>query len=191
MLAYPIVKRAALAHDFKYRDQLRDAARSAPRNIAEGFARYKHKEFAQFVRIANGSLGEVLDHFIDAVDSGYLSAEELPRHEHACKKALKATNGLSVISNQHPIRRESQKSRRHLTHHSTLAPNPMHPMHPYAPYAPYYCASELSKSASERWIRCRNASSNGTPSPKSRSRLAIAGPPASSSSRFAATALAA
>jgi four helix bundle protein len=94
MLAYPIVKRATAAHDFKYRDQLRDAARSAPRNIAEGFARYKHKEFAQFVRIANGSLGEVLDHFIDAVDSGYLSADELPSHEHACKKALKATNGL-------------------------------------------------------------------------------------------------
>jgi len=94
ILAYPIVKRAAAAHDFKFRDQLRDAARSAPRNIAEGFARYKHKEFAQFVRIANGSLAEVLDHFIDAVDIGYLSAEELPKHEHACKKALKATNGL-------------------------------------------------------------------------------------------------
>jgi four helix bundle protein len=94
ILAYPIVKRAAAAHDFKFRDQLRDAARSAPRNIAEGFARYKHKEFAQFVRIANGSLGEVLDHFIDAVDSGYLPPEELPKHEYACKKALKATNGL-------------------------------------------------------------------------------------------------
>ena len=58
----------------------RDAARSAPRNIAEGFARYKHKEFAQFVRIANGALAEVLDHFIDAVDNGYLSAEKLPQH---------------------------------------------------------------------------------------------------------------
>lgn len=83
ILAYPIVKRAAAAHDFKFRDQLQDAARSAPRNIAEGFARYKHKEFAQFVRIANGSLGEVLNHFVDAVDNGYLSAEELPKHEHA------------------------------------------------------------------------------------------------------------
>ena len=39
ILAYPIVKRAAAAHDFKFRDQLQDAARSAPRNIAEGFAR--------------------------------------------------------------------------------------------------------------------------------------------------------
>jgi hypothetical protein len=39
-------------------------------------------------------MGEVLDHFIDAVDNGYLSPSEFPHHEHACKKALKAINGL-------------------------------------------------------------------------------------------------
>ena len=94
LLAYELLARPQVAGDFKFRDQLRDAARSAPRNIAEGFARYRHREFAQFVRIAKGSMGEVLDHFIDAVDNGYLAPDELPRHEHACKKALKAINGL-------------------------------------------------------------------------------------------------
>ena len=93
-LAYELLKRPEAAPDFKFRDQLLDASRSAPRNIAEGFARYKHKEFAQFVRIAKGSIAEVMDAFIDAVDSGYLSAAELPHHEHACKKALSAINGL-------------------------------------------------------------------------------------------------
>ncbi|MDO8677953.1 MAG: four helix bundle protein [Acidobacteriota bacterium] len=57
-------------------------------------ARFKHKEFAQFARVAKGSEGEVLNHFIDAVDSGYLSKEEFPKFEHAVKKALKAVNGL-------------------------------------------------------------------------------------------------
>lgn len=70
------------------------AARSGTRNIAEGCARYRHKEFAQFVRIAKGSLGEVLDHFIDAIDNGYMTPSEFAQHEHACKKALKAVNGL-------------------------------------------------------------------------------------------------
>jgi four helix bundle protein len=93
-LAYELLKRPDAARDFKFRDQLLDASRSAPRNIAEGFARYKHKEFAQFVRIAKGSIAEVMDAFIDAVDSGYLPAAELPRHEHSCKKALSAINGL-------------------------------------------------------------------------------------------------
>ena len=93
-LAYLLLKRPEAAADFKFRDQLRDAARSAPRNIAEGFARYRHKEFAQFVRIAKGSMGEVLDAFIDAVDNGYLPAADFPPHEHACKSALSAINGL-------------------------------------------------------------------------------------------------
>lgn len=73
MLAYTLLAKPEVARDFKFRDQLLDSARSALRNIAEGFARYKHKEFAQFVRVAKGSLGEVLDPFIDAVDNGYLS----------------------------------------------------------------------------------------------------------------------
>jgi four helix bundle protein len=94
LLAYKLLKRPEVARDFEFRDQLRDCSRSAPRNIAEGFARYKHKEFAQFVRVAKGSMGEVLDHFIDAVDNGYLPKAEFPRHEHACKKAFLAINGL-------------------------------------------------------------------------------------------------
>ena len=94
LLAFELLKKPEVAKDFKFRDQLLDSARSAPRNIAEGFARFKHKEFAQFARIAKGSEGEVLNHFIDAVDSGFMSKEEFPRFEHAAKKALKAVNGL-------------------------------------------------------------------------------------------------
>ncbi len=94
LLADQLLSRPAAAQDFKFRDQLSDAARSGPRNIAEGFARFKHKEFAQFARIAKGSEAEVLNHFIDATDRGYLSPEEFARFEHAAKKALKAVNGL-------------------------------------------------------------------------------------------------
>jgi len=37
------------AWDRKYCAQIRDAARSAPRNIAEGFGRFWPREFAQFL----------------------------------------------------------------------------------------------------------------------------------------------
>jgi four helix bundle protein len=94
LLAYQLVKRPEVARDFKFRDQLLDAARSAPRNIAEGFGRFKHKEFAQFARVAKGSEAEVLNHFGDAVDCGYMTKEEFKQFEHAAKKALKAVNGL-------------------------------------------------------------------------------------------------
>lgn len=69
-------------------------ARSGPRNIAEGFARYRHKEFAQFVRIAKASEAEVLNHFIDAHDQRLMTDDEFQRAEHLTRRALKAANGL-------------------------------------------------------------------------------------------------
>lgn len=89
LLAKPEVRRL-----FKYCDQLSDAARSGPRNIAEGFARYRHKEFAQFVRIAKASEAEVLNHFIDAHDQRLMTDDEFQRAEHLARRALKAANGL-------------------------------------------------------------------------------------------------
>jgi four helix bundle protein len=59
-LANQFCDRPAIKRDFKFHDQLSDAAASGPRNIAEGFGRYYHPEFAQFGRIAKASEEEVL-----------------------------------------------------------------------------------------------------------------------------------
>lgn len=68
----------------------------APRGpaFAVPFGMAGFKDFREIARVAKGSEGEVLNHFIDAVDCGYLSKEEFPQFEHAAKKALKAVNGL-------------------------------------------------------------------------------------------------
>jgi four helix bundle protein len=90
LLAKPEFKRK-----FKFVDQLSDAVRSPPRNIAEGHMRgFKHKEFAQFLRIARGSLGEVLNHLLDAYEQRLISEEELRSLEHLARRALKATTSL-------------------------------------------------------------------------------------------------
>jgi len=94
LIADKLVAKPDVARRFKFCDQLSDAARSGPRNIAEGFARFKHREFAQFVRIAKGSEAEILNHFVDAHDLRLLSDEEFISAEHAARKALKAANGL-------------------------------------------------------------------------------------------------
>ena len=80
--------------DFKFRDQLADAAASAPRNIAEGFGRFHHPEFARFARIAKASEQEVINHFRHARAIGYITEVELEDGLHAARKALKAVNGL-------------------------------------------------------------------------------------------------
>ena len=80
--------------EYKFCDQLSDAARSGPRNIAEGFGRFGNKEFARFVRIAKASEAEVLNHFIDAHDQWLITDEELRDGEHAALKAMKTAVGL-------------------------------------------------------------------------------------------------
>jgi len=60
-------------HDRRFRDQVRDAASSVTRNIAEGFGRYRHREFAQFASIARGSLFELRDLLRDGAVRKYWS----------------------------------------------------------------------------------------------------------------------
>ena len=83
-----------IKRDLKFREQLSDSAASAPRNIAEGFGRYYHREFARFARIAKGSEGEVLNHLLHAKRKGYITLVECEDGVHAARKALKAVNGL-------------------------------------------------------------------------------------------------
>ncbi|HTL30933.1 MAG TPA: four helix bundle protein, partial [Tepidisphaeraceae bacterium] len=59
------LERPAIKQKYRLSDQLSDAARSGPSNIAEGFGKFGNKEFARFTRIAKGSEVEVLNHLID------------------------------------------------------------------------------------------------------------------------------
>lgn len=73
LLAQALCDRPVVKTRFAFRDQLTDAAESAPTNIAEGFGRFYHPESAYFARIAKASEVEVLNHFINARDNGWLS----------------------------------------------------------------------------------------------------------------------
>lgn len=67
---FPVEERFALC------DQIRRAAVSVPSNIAEGYGRETHKDFAHFLSLSKGSLYE-LDTQLDlAVDLGYISKDE-------------------------------------------------------------------------------------------------------------------
>ena len=95
--------------DFKYRDQIRDSSASAPRNIAEGFGRYRPAEFARFFEFARGSLVETQNHLIDGRDRGYLGAALYSRLFNPARSALKATTNL-LLSKQ---RQAAGASRKH------------------------------------------------------------------------------
>lgn len=87
-------EKPSIKRDFKFHDQLVDAAASGPRNIAEGFGRFHHPEFSRFAWIARASEEEVLNHILRAQRKAYITTAERDEGLHAVRKALKAVNGL-------------------------------------------------------------------------------------------------
>ena len=79
------------ACDLRFCNQMRDAASSVTRNIAEGFGRYRHREFAQFLSIARGSLFELEDHLRDGVARNYWDAEATKELRDLCHRTIAAT----------------------------------------------------------------------------------------------------
>lgn len=71
-----MVPRFRVRSRFGVRGQAEAAGRGAPRTIAEGFGRFRPKEFARYLEFARASLIETQNHLGDALDSGYITAEE-------------------------------------------------------------------------------------------------------------------
>ena len=101
-LVHRLCEKPAIRRDFKFRDNLLNAASSAPRNIAEGYGRKYHREFARFAIIAPGSEQEVLECCREAREREYLSAEEFDACDHAARKALKILNAFIVYVESTP-----------------------------------------------------------------------------------------
>lgn len=62
--------------DFKFRNQLRDAASGISAAVAEGFGRQHPPEFVTFLRYALASLAEAKTHLKDGIDRGYFAATD-------------------------------------------------------------------------------------------------------------------
>jgi four helix bundle protein len=92
---YGLVRTGAAERDVAFREQIRNAAASAPRNIAEGFGRYQPNEFRHYLRIANGSLMETANHLQDGIDRGYFSAGDIEPLLTLARRASAATTRLA------------------------------------------------------------------------------------------------
>jgi len=102
-----------VAKDFAFRNQIRDSASSAPRNIAEGFGRFRPRSFASFLRIARGSLEEVRCHLLDGQTRKYFTDEDTQRLLVLQKRALAGTTKLiqylESVQGDGPKPRDSKK----------------------------------------------------------------------------------
>ena len=101
---YELIKRPHVARNLDFGRQISDAAASGPRNIAEGFGRFRPKQFAQFLKIAISSEQEVRNHFIDAFDLGFITAAERDDSLVLADRAIGAATRLRryLLSDRNP-----------------------------------------------------------------------------------------
>jgi four helix bundle protein len=113
LLCDELLRNPRVQRDFTFRDQLSDAASSGPRNVSEGFGRFRPRENAQYVRIAKGSANEVLTLFMEAHAKGYIVPEEFPRFLTAANRAIGTLVGyvkyLETCDPDGPSKRPSKR----------------------------------------------------------------------------------
>jgi len=80
--------------DYDMIQNIKRAARSTTRNIAEGFGRRHTKENIQYLRISKGSLTEIQDDIITCIDDGYINNAKAREGLALVEEALKSTNGF-------------------------------------------------------------------------------------------------
>jgi four helix bundle protein len=86
-------------------DQIQRSSGSVPSNIAEGFRRYKPRDFARFLRIALGSLGETQNHLRHAKTLNYISDEEFAEMWRLSSRAIGACSRLRSYLSSCPDRK--------------------------------------------------------------------------------------
>jgi four helix bundle protein len=92
---YKACRETWLGRDFGLRDQISRAAVSVMSNIAEGFCRNGHKEFAHFLDIARGSCAEVQSLLYVAQDAEHISPSEFDRLYELANQAISIIGGFS------------------------------------------------------------------------------------------------
>ena len=110
---YAFTETGPAAQDMDFRRDIRRVARSAPHNTAEGFYRYSPGDFAQFLNIARGSLGEVRDQIQHALDENYLSKSAFAELRQLVDRAIGANTSLQAYLRAAPSYFDRPRSRKH------------------------------------------------------------------------------
>jgi four helix bundle protein len=109
-----LLKSGPASRDFKFRDQLSDAARGPARNIAEGYGRFNPTEIMQFLDFATASLNETETHLREGVESEYFKAEQVAPIIvliARCNKAIASWNSYLRGEKDNPRFNQSRRRR--------------------------------------------------------------------------------
>jgi four helix bundle protein len=108
---FELTEKGPAARDLDFKHQIRRASASAADNVAEGFGRYRARDFARFTDIARGSLNETLSQLNRGLVRKYYSEQQYAHVNQLTNRAIGAVAGLqrylytcSVTPDGRPIR---------------------------------------------------------------------------------------
>ena len=103
-----IIKKFPDEEKFALTSQMRRASRSITENIAEGYGRFHYQENIQFCRISRGSLYELMDQFITALDEKYITKDEYQKGRELLDRSKGILNGYIKYLQQAKKRNEDK-----------------------------------------------------------------------------------
>jgi four helix bundle protein len=120
---YQCTRKSAFYKDYEMRGQIRNAALSVMNNIAEGFERGTNKEFAQFLNISKGSVGEVRSVLWAALDDEYIGQGEFQAlYDHCIIVSRRISKLITYLQNARPQPRSATQPE-NLSKRKTTRPN--------------------------------------------------------------------
>jgi four helix bundle protein len=93
---YALIATGPASKDFRFCNQLRDSVSSSPKNIAEGFGRFRPAPFAQFMEFAIGSTMETKVGVKDGIDRGYYSPTRAERALSLAERSIQVSTKLML-----------------------------------------------------------------------------------------------
>jgi four helix bundle protein len=94
---------------FRLCDQLIRSSRSIGSLISEGHGRFTYPDQIRFCVDARGSLSETMNHFIDALDCGYIDIQQLEEWRNKLKDEERLLNGyINYLRTQRDKRQQPE-----------------------------------------------------------------------------------
>ena len=111
-LVLTYTRRGEVSRDYRYRNDLRAAARSACYLTSEGYYRKRDGDFVNFLVWARASLGEAGDQIDDGHECGYFTTKQHQQMITMIKRACGANRGLREYLEAERERQKRRKRRR-------------------------------------------------------------------------------
>ena len=112
---FEMTSKAPACHDFKFRDNMRDAADSAQRNFPEGFGRFAPGDFAHFLDHSRASLLETKNELAVGLERNYFAEDDFKKADVLVNRALGALSGLQRYLRSPRAKLNAQRARQRQT----------------------------------------------------------------------------